>query len=38
MREPIGDFEVVSEDEWNGAREKLLAEDGLPVRLGLAAG
>ena len=27
MREPIGDFDVVSEGEWNAAREKLLAEE-----------
>jgi predicted dithiol-disulfide oxidoreductase (DUF899 family) len=27
MREPIGDFDVVSQDEWNAAREKLLAEE-----------
>lgn len=27
MREPIGDFAVVSQDEWNAAREALLAEE-----------
>jgi predicted dithiol-disulfide oxidoreductase (DUF899 family) len=27
MREPIGEFDVVSGDEWNVAREKLLAEE-----------
>ncbi len=27
MREPFGDFDVVSEDEWSAAREKLLAEE-----------
>ena len=27
MHEPIGGFDVVSEDEWNAAREKLLAEE-----------
>ena len=27
MRESIGDFDVVSADEWNAAREKLLAEE-----------
>ena len=27
MREPVGDFDVVSEDEWNAAREKLLVEE-----------
>ena len=27
MREPVGDFDVVSQDEWNAAREKLLVEE-----------
>src|SRR5919106_5255840 len=27
MLEPIGDFDVVSADEWNTVREKLLAEE-----------
>jgi predicted dithiol-disulfide oxidoreductase (DUF899 family) len=27
MREPIGDFDVVSADEWSAARETLLAEE-----------
>lgn len=27
MCEPIGGFDVISEDEWNAAREKLLAEE-----------
>jgi predicted dithiol-disulfide oxidoreductase (DUF899 family) len=27
MLEAIGDFDVVSADEWNAARKKLLAED-----------
>jgi len=27
MREPIGDFDVVSADDWNAAREELLAEE-----------
>ena len=27
MLEAIGDFNVVSADEWNAAREKLLAEE-----------
>jgi predicted dithiol-disulfide oxidoreductase (DUF899 family) len=27
MCEPIGDFEVVSEEEWKAAREKLLGEE-----------
>jgi predicted dithiol-disulfide oxidoreductase (DUF899 family) len=32
MREPIGDFDVVSEDEWNAAREKLLAEEKVLMK------
>lgn len=27
MRETIGDLDVVSKDEWNAARETLLAEE-----------
>lgn len=27
MRKPFGDLDVVSDDEWNAAREKLLAEE-----------
>lgn len=27
MREPVGEFEVVSDAEWNAAREKLLVEE-----------
>lgn len=27
MREPIGDLDVVSDDEWNAAREKLLVQE-----------
>ncbi|WP_457584513.1 DUF899 family protein [Ensifer canadensis] len=32
MREHVGDFNVVSEDAWNTAREKLLAEEKALMR------
>lgn len=39
MREPVGDFDVVSQDEWNAAREKLLVEEKalMKARYRLAA-